>query len=286
MTTSSHPAPGCRRLERQRRRERRRPIPAHIRQRNDTVLQHLGLAHLGANRQLLRGCGERDDLLQEGCCGLIQAVERFEASRGLRISSYAMSAITGRILHFRRDRLNTLRIPWRLGDLHARGMKLQTKRLHAGLEPLGDNDIAQKLGVTSQRWHQACLAHRERHLVSLDARTGGGSDNADDARFELIDRTGGPTPQSTDPQRSWLLEILREMEPNRYRWLCAHWIDGVTLTELARREQVDRRTVQRILRDTLNHLRLQSNRDDVSQPEPATRLLPLRVQQPRPSADH
>ena len=48
MTTSSHPAPGCRRLERQRRRERRRPIPAHIRQRNDTVLQHLGLAHLGA----------------------------------------------------------------------------------------------------------------------------------------------------------------------------------------------------------------------------------------------
>ena len=165
-------------------------------------------------------------------------------------------------------------------------MKLQTKRLHAGLEPLGDNDIAQKLGVTSQRWHQACLAHRERHLVSLDARTGGGSDNADDARFELIDRTGGPTPQSTDPQRSWLLEILREMEPNRYRWLCAHWIDGVTLTELARREQVDRRTVQRILRDTLNHLRLQSNRDDVSQPEPATRLLPLRVQQPRPSADH
>ena len=151
MTNSSQPAAIQRQLERQRRHERRRPIPPHILQRNDTVLKHLGLAHLGANRQLHNGSGERDDLVQEGRYGLIRALERFEACRGHRLSSYAMPRIVGQIRHFRRDRLHTLRIPWRLGDLHARGMKVQDKRLHAGLRKLSDEELADQLGVTTGR---------------------------------------------------------------------------------------------------------------------------------------
>ena len=116
MTTSIQPAVIQRRLARQRRHERRRSIPDHILQRNDAVLMHLGLAHLAANRLLRNGSGERDDLVQEGRYGLIRAVECFEASRGHRISSYAMPRITGQIRHYRRDRLQTMRIPWRLSD--------------------------------------------------------------------------------------------------------------------------------------------------------------------------
>ena len=44
-----------------RRREARRALPRTILERNDAVLKHLGLAHLGAQRQLNRGDGERDD---------------------------------------------------------------------------------------------------------------------------------------------------------------------------------------------------------------------------------
>ena len=119
MTTNTQPAAIQRRLELQRQHERRRSIPEHILQRNDAVLMHLGLAHLGANRLLHNGSGERDDLVQEGRYGLIRAVERFEASRGHRISSYAMPRITGQIRHYRRDRLQTMRIPWRLSDKNA-----------------------------------------------------------------------------------------------------------------------------------------------------------------------
>ena len=80
---------------------------------------HLGLAHLGANRLLHNGSGERDDLMQEARFGLIRALDSFEPSRGHRISSFAMPRITGQIRHFRRDRLHTLRIPWRLGEQNA-----------------------------------------------------------------------------------------------------------------------------------------------------------------------
>ena len=83
-----------------RRREARRALPRTILERNDAVLKHLGLAHLGAQRQLNRGDGERDDLIQEGRMGLIRALDRFEPTRGHRISSYAMPRITGEILHY------------------------------------------------------------------------------------------------------------------------------------------------------------------------------------------
>ena len=113
------------------RREQRRRLPVSIQKRNAQVLRHCGLAHLATHRQLGRGCGEHDDLLQEAFLGLIQGSERFKASRGNRFSSYAIRLATGRIQHFRRDRVRCLRIPWRLDALHAQAIRLQEQRAHA-----------------------------------------------------------------------------------------------------------------------------------------------------------
>ena len=119
MTTRTEPSAVQQQLQRQRRHEQRRRIATETRHRNDAVLMHLGLAHLGANRLQNNGFGEHDDLVQEARYGLIRALESLDPCRGHRISSYAMPRITGQIRHFRRDRLHTLRIPWRLGDKSA-----------------------------------------------------------------------------------------------------------------------------------------------------------------------
>ena len=58
------------------RHEQRRPLPDALRQRNQRILQHLGLAHLVAKRQQQQGQETYDDLLQEACLGLIAGVER------------------------------------------------------------------------------------------------------------------------------------------------------------------------------------------------------------------
>ena len=79
-------------------------LPESIQKRNQAVLENLGLAHLAATRQATRGTEELDDLIQEASLGLIMAMERFDANRGFKISSYAMARANGQILHFRRDR--------------------------------------------------------------------------------------------------------------------------------------------------------------------------------------
>ena len=283
MTTNTQPAAIQRRLELQRQHERRRSIPEHILQRNDAVLMHLGLANLGANRLLHNGSGERDDLVQEGRYGLIRAVERFEASRGHRISSYAMPRITGQIRHYRRDRLQTMRIPWRLSDLHARGMKAQERRVHAGLLPLSNEDLAQKLGVSTDRWREACLAHRDRRIQSLHhQRTISDGAVEPEARIDCLQ---DHRCQPADPQHEWLIQKLNGLEPNHCRWLCAFWIDGLSLTEIARRECIDRQILRTALRGMLNSLRAEAGRDfSLTTPEAKQQRWPGLP--PRRSADH
>ena len=87
-----------------RRREQRRSLPKSILERNDAVLEHLGLAHHAAIHQAARYPGEQDDLVQEGCVGLIHGITNFDPQRGFRISTYVLTRINGQILHFRRDR--------------------------------------------------------------------------------------------------------------------------------------------------------------------------------------
>ena len=73
--------------------------------RDATIVQHLTHVHALAKR--LRShvppCVTLDDLIGAGTIGLIQAVDRFEASRGLQFATYAKHRIRGAMLDFLRE---------------------------------------------------------------------------------------------------------------------------------------------------------------------------------------
>ena len=96
------------------RREAHRGLDPRITQRNQTLIEHLGLSLLAARRQADRGREDYEDLLQESCVGVLSAIERFDPCRGFQPSSYLISRATGQILHYRRDRAACFRIPWLL----------------------------------------------------------------------------------------------------------------------------------------------------------------------------
>lgn len=87
---------------------RRRTVPARRRadvsrtsiQRDALLKEHVGLVHHVA-RQLatrLSTAADVDELVSAGAIGLIQAVDSFDASRGLSFSTYAVPRIRGAIL--------------------------------------------------------------------------------------------------------------------------------------------------------------------------------------------
>lgn len=62
-------------------------------------------------RQLDRGQGRcLEDLVQEGCLGLIEGIRRFDPSKGTRLSTYAAFWIRAYILKFTMDNLRVVRV--------------------------------------------------------------------------------------------------------------------------------------------------------------------------------
>ena len=265
-------------------------MPKPILERNDAVLEHLGLAHHAAIRQAARYPGEQDELVQEGCLGLIHGLANFDPQRGCRISTYVLARVHGQILHFRRDRQHVLRIPWRLKDLHSRGMRLQAQRLQERLEPLDETGLAASLDVTVERWREALMAHALGHVDSLDVAPAIQAVDGE-LRSSLLDQIEAPPVMSAstfeadeeEPRLRWLQGALKALEPRQRCWLLARYVDNIPIRDLALKEKVAPGLLRKAIREALSLLR-QAARTPISQQDPEESRPAWLKPQPRPSA--
>jgi RNA polymerase sigma-B factor len=86
------------------------------RARGALVELHLPLVEHCARRFVNRG-EPFEDLVQVGTIGLIKAVDRFDAERGIEFSTYAVPTILGEIKRHFRDKGWAIRVPRRLQEL-------------------------------------------------------------------------------------------------------------------------------------------------------------------------
>src|SRR5215510_14182577 len=83
--------------------------------RNQAIAAHLGLAYSIARRFEGRG-EERDDLRQVALVALVEAVERFDPSRGVTIATFAVPTISGALKRHLRDHTWLVRPPRSLNE--------------------------------------------------------------------------------------------------------------------------------------------------------------------------
>jgi RNA polymerase sigma-B factor len=86
--------------------------------RHELVRMHLPLVRFHARRYANRG-EPLDDLIQAGSLGLVKAVDRFDAGRGLQFSTYASPTILGEIRRHFRDRTWAVHVHRGLQELTA-----------------------------------------------------------------------------------------------------------------------------------------------------------------------
>ncbi|MFD7517386.1 SigB/SigF/SigG family RNA polymerase sigma factor [Streptomyces niveus] len=85
--------------------------------RNTLIEMNLTLVRYAARRFRNRGDGEMEDLHQVGTVGLIKAIDRFDLSRGVEFSSFAVPYISGEIMRHFRDSTWAVHVPRRLQEL-------------------------------------------------------------------------------------------------------------------------------------------------------------------------
>lgn len=85
--------------------------------RNTLIEINQSLVHYAAKRYRNRGDGQMDDIIQVGTIGLIKAIDRFELSREVEFTSFAVPYIVGEIKRFFRDTTWSVHVPRRLQEL-------------------------------------------------------------------------------------------------------------------------------------------------------------------------
>ncbi len=91
-------------------------------------------------------CDNMDDLFQVGVIGLIKAIDNFDLSYNLKLSTYACPLILGEVRRYLRDN-NSIRVSRSLKDLAYKVLKCKEEMMQEkGYEPSFE-DIAKKLEV-------------------------------------------------------------------------------------------------------------------------------------------
>ena len=127
--------------------------------REDLINGNLKLV-LSCLRKFSNKTDNLDDLFQVGTLGLVKAIDNFDTSYDVKLSTYAIPMILGEIKRYLRDN-SALRVSRSIKDLAYKTLKLKEELTTSnGIEPT-DAEIAKILGVTEFEISNAVESLRE-----------------------------------------------------------------------------------------------------------------------------
>ena len=189
-------------------------------------------------RRYARTADEHDDLYQVGCIGLINAIDRFELSRGDELAAFAVPNINGEIRRYLRDRGGSIRLPRRILELRAAAAQAQAElRAQLGREP-GISDIAAEL-----------QANESDVALALDA----GASQA--IELQAGENEGTDEGLDTAEDRLFLSDAFRELDERERRLVFLRYIRDAEPDAVAAELGISRRQLARSTEQALEKLR-------------------------------
>ncbi|MFE9454717.1 RNA polymerase sigma factor SigF [Streptomyces sp. NPDC006739] len=226
--------------------------PEYSYARNTLIEMNMSLVRFAAGRFRSRGPQEMEDIVQVGMIGLIKAIDRFELSREVEFTSFAIPYIVGEIKRFFRDTTWAVHVPRRLQEA-----RVQLARATEELRSRLDRDptvkeLSELMSLSEDEVREARLASNGYTSASLDAAIS----TSEDGETAFADFIG------TDDQTLELVEDFHALAPmiaaldERDRQII-HWrfVEELTQAQIGERLGVSQMHVSRLLSRCLARLR-------------------------------
>jgi RNA polymerase sigma-B factor len=202
-------------------------------------------------RRYQRGSEPLDDLIQVASLGLLKAIDRFEPDRPTAFSSFAVPTILGELKRHFRDRGWSVRVPRDLQEMSVRVEKVSDtmgRRLGRAPTPA---EIAEEIGITTERVLEAREAAGAYRAVSLDRPRDEGDEGEGMAEtFGIEDPGFGLAEDAATVERLMTVLSDREREVLRLRFA-----EDLTQSEIGARVGVSQMHVSRLIRQAVARLR-------------------------------
>ena len=189
-----------------------------------------------------------DDLFQVGCLGLVKAIDNFDTSYDVKLSTYACPMILGEVKRYLRDN-SSLRISRSVKDIAYKTLKLKEELTNAnGKEPT-TKEISEILGVSEYEIVNAIDSLRE--PVSM---------------YEPIYNDGGDTiylfDQLSEKKDDYSLDIkialdkaIQKLKPREQYVLDERFVIGRTQMEIAQELGISQAQISRIEKNAINNIK-------------------------------
>ncbi len=220
--------------------------------RNTLIEMNMSLVRFAAARFRSRGAEEMEDIVQVGMIGLIKAIDRFELSREVEFTSFAVPYIVGEIKRFFRDTSWAVHVPRRLQEARVQLARANEElRSRLGRTPTV-KELSELMSLPEDEVVEAQLASNGYKSASLDAAISGSEDGEaaladfigdEDAALGLVEDFHALAP---------MIAELGERDRRIIHW---RFVEELTQAEIGERLGVSQMHVSRLISRLLARLR-------------------------------
>ncbi len=211
-----------------------------------------------------------EDLVQVAAVALVKAIDRYDPARGYAFSSFAVPTIAGELKRYFRDHSWTVRPPRDLQEVTLRVETALTRLTQTLDRSPTTHELATAAGLDDEQVLEAMQARRGRSGVSLQAPQGEVGD-----AMTLGDTIGADDPDIERAEQRAVLDDLLKTVPTRAREMVRlRFEEDMTQAEIGEVFGVSQMQVSRILRQTIDHLRLVAEQAEAASPGRLLALTP------------
>ncbi len=193
-----------------------------------------------------------DDLFQVGCVGLIKAIDNFDITLGLRLSTYAVPMVIGEIRRYLRDN-SAIRVSRSMRDIAYKALQIKEKLTNENQKEPSIEEIAKVMDVKCEDIVFALDGIMDPVSLYEPVYSDSGGDT-----ICVMDQVGDT--KNTDEnwlEKIALKEAIGNLNDRERHILSLRFFDGKTQTEVANEIGISQAQVSRLEKTAIDRIKKQ-----------------------------